>query len=85
VSSLETLKTDHDEKATLYLNAILKFNFIITLVVAEHILSSTVALTNYLQKCDKDLLEASIEAKIVIRRFTKKGTMFMFGKLFYTK
>jgi hypothetical protein len=54
------------------LNAKLKFDFIITLVVAEHILSSTVALTNYLQKCDIDLLEAATEANIVIRRFTNE-------------
>ena len=72
MSSLETLKTYHDEKATLYLNVILKFDFIINLVVAEHILSSTVTLTNYLQKCDVDLLEAATEAKIVIRRFTNE-------------
>ena len=58
VSFLETHKTDHDEMAALYLNAILKFNLIIALLVAEHILSSTVALTNYLQKRDIDLLEA---------------------------
>ena len=44
VSSLETLKTDHDEKTALYLNAILKFEFNILLVVAEHILSSPVTL-----------------------------------------
>ena len=60
-----------DDKAALYLlNAILKFDFVITLVVAEHILISTVVLTNYLQKCDIDLLEAATEAIIVIRRFT---------------
>ena len=58
VSFLETPKIDHDEKAALYLNAILKFDFLIALLVAEHILSSTVALTNYLQKRDIDLLEA---------------------------
>ena len=58
VSSLETPKTDHDEKAALYLNAILKFDFIIALLVAEHILNSTVALTIYLQKRDIDLPEA---------------------------
>ena len=58
VSFLETPKTDHDQKVALYLNAILKFDFIIALLVAEHILSSTVALTNYLQKRDIDRLEA---------------------------
>ena len=45
VSSLETPKTDHDQKAAVNLNAFLKFE------------SSTVALTNYLQKRDIDLLE----------------------------
>ena len=34
VSSLETPKTDHDEMVALYLNAILKFDLIIALVVA---------------------------------------------------
>ena len=58
VSSLEIPKADHDEKAALYLNAILKFDFIIALLVAEHILNSTVALTIYLQKRDIDLPEA---------------------------
>ena len=57
VSSLETLKNGHDEKVTLYFNAILKFDFIIALVVAEHILSPTVALTNYLQKCDTSTIK----------------------------
>jgi hypothetical protein len=50
----------------LYLTAILKFDFIVVLVVAEHILSSTVALTNYLQKPEIDLVEAVTEAKIVV-------------------
>ena len=58
VSFLETPKSDHDEKVALYLNAILKFDLIIALLVAEHILSSTAALTNYLQKRHIDLLEA---------------------------
>jgi hypothetical protein len=44
VSSLETPKTDHDQKAAVNLNAFLKFDFIFALLVAEHILSSTVAL-----------------------------------------
>ena len=57
VSSLETPKTDHDQKAAVNLNAFLKFDFIFALLVAEHILSSTVALTNYLQKRDIHLLE----------------------------
>jgi hypothetical protein len=64
VSFLETHETDQDDKAALYLNVILKFDFIIALLVAEHILSSTVALTNYLQKRDIDFLEAVTTFKI---------------------
>ena len=64
VSFLETHETDHDEKDALYLNVILIFDFIIALLVAEHILSSTVALTNYLQKRDIDILEAVTTFKI---------------------
>ncbi|VDI61579.1 Hypothetical predicted protein [Mytilus galloprovincialis] len=52
VSSLEALKDDRDDKAAQYVNAILKFDFMIGLVVAEHLLSATVALTNYFQKSD---------------------------------
>ena len=48
----------------------MKFDFIVVLVVAEHILSSTVALTNYLQKPEIDLVEAVTEAKIVVSRLS---------------
>ena len=68
VSSLEVLKDDHDDKAAQYIGAILKFDFIIALVVAEHPLSATVVLTNYFQKPDIDLVEAVQEAKIVVQR-----------------
>ncbi|CAG2232520.1 unnamed protein product [Mytilus edulis] len=68
VSALNSLKDDNDDKAAQSMNAILRFEFIISLVVAEHILSSTVALTNYLQKTDIDLIESLTEAKIVIHR-----------------
>ncbi|XP_062599060.1 52 kDa repressor of the inhibitor of the protein kinase-like, partial [Saccostrea cucullata] len=70
VAALQSLEDAKDEKASQYLAAILRFEFIIALVVAEHVLSSTVALTNYLQKKDIDLLEAVTEAKVVIRRLT---------------
>ena len=66
VSALNSLKDDNDDKAAQSMNAILRFEFIISLVVAEHILSSTVALKNYLQKTDIDLIESLTEAKIVI-------------------
>jgi hypothetical protein len=55
VSSFEVSKDDHDDKAAQYIGAILKFDFIIALVVAEHLLSVTVVLTNYFQKPDIDL------------------------------
>ena len=70
VSALETLKADHDDKAAQCMNAILRFEFIVSLVVAEHILSSTVAITNYLQKPDIDLTEAMTEARVVIKRLS---------------
>ena len=70
VSALETLKADHDDKAAQCMNAILRFEFIVSLVVVEHILSSTVAITNYLQKPDIDLTEAMTEARVVIKRLS---------------
>ncbi|VDI62435.1 Hypothetical predicted protein [Mytilus galloprovincialis] len=70
VSALNSLKDDNDDKAAQSMNAILRFEFIISLVVAEHILSATVALTNYLQKTDIDLIESLTEAKIVIQRLS---------------
>jgi hypothetical protein len=70
VAALQSLKDAKDEKASQYLAAILRFEFIIALAVAEHVLSSTVALTNYPQKNDTDLLEAVTEANVVIRRLT---------------
>jgi predicted ATPase len=42
VHALEQLQQDGDEKAGQYLAAILRFEFIIVLVSAEHILKSTV-------------------------------------------
>ena len=47
VHSLEYLKDNNDDKVGQYLSAILHFEFIIALVVAEHILSGTVGCFNY--------------------------------------
>jgi hypothetical protein len=44
---LDTLQDDGDDKAGMHLAAILRFEFIIALVVTEYILSNTVALTNF--------------------------------------
>lgn len=68
VHALEALQDDGDDKAGQFLAAILRFDFIITLVVSEHVLSGTVALTKFLQKPECDLLEAVKEAKVVIQR-----------------
>ncbi|XP_060585819.1 uncharacterized protein LOC132741624 [Ruditapes philippinarum] len=67
VHALETLQEDGDDKAGQYLGGILRFDFIIALIVAEHLLSSTVALTNLLQKEDNDLLHAVEETKVVVQ------------------
>ena len=50
VHALEQLQQDGDEKAGQYLAAILRFEFIIALVAAEHILKSTVHLSTFLQE-----------------------------------
>lgn len=44
----------------------MKFDFIITLVTAEHVLSGLVALSQLLQKKTCDLIEAKQEAEVVI-------------------
>ena len=49
-NALEQLQQDGDEKAGQYLAAILRFEFIIALVSAEHILKSTVHLSTFLQE-----------------------------------
>ncbi|KAJ8315235.1 hypothetical protein KUTeg_007385 [Tegillarca granosa] len=48
VSSLEALQADGDEKASARLGAILRFEFIVALIITDHILSGTVALSNHL-------------------------------------
>ncbi len=68
VHALEALQEDGDDKAGQHVNAIMRFDFVIALVTAQHVLSGTVALTNFLQKVECDLLEAVQEAKIVVRR-----------------
>ncbi|KAJ8317583.1 hypothetical protein KUTeg_005487 [Tegillarca granosa] len=69
VSSLEALQADGDEKASARLGAILRFEFIIALIITDHILSGTVALSKHLQSVKCDLLEAVQESKTVIQMF----------------
>lgn len=67
-AALDELATEHnDTKAGPYKTAIEQFSFIITLITAEHILSSLVPLSNLLQKKDCDLSVALDESRIVIR------------------
>ncbi|XP_060080477.1 zinc finger MYM-type protein 1-like [Ylistrum balloti] len=61
VSSFEAFKNAGGRLA-----AILRFEYIIGLVVTEHILCGTVALSNHLQSIDYDLIEAATEIRTVI-------------------
>ena len=70
VHALEQLQQDGDEKARQYLAAILRFEFIITLVSAEHILKSSVHLSTFLQGEKCDLVEAVKESEFVINQLT---------------
>ena len=66
VHALERLQNQGDDKAWQFLASIMRFQFIIALVIAEHILHSTVYLSTVLQDTDYDILEAIKESKTVI-------------------
>jgi hypothetical protein len=66
VHTLECLQNQGDDKAGQLLASIMRFQFIIALVIAEHILHSTVYLSTFLQDTDYDILEAIKESKTVI-------------------
>jgi hypothetical protein len=66
VHALERLQNQGDDKAGQFLASIMRFQFIIALVIAEYILHSTVYLSIFLQDTDYDILEAIKESKIVI-------------------
>ena len=72
VHALEQLQQDGDEKAGQYLAVILRFEFIIALVAAEHILKSTVHLSTFLQGVKWDLVEAVKENEVVINQLTSE-------------
>jgi hypothetical protein len=67
VHALEQLRQGGDEKA-----AILRFEFIIALVSAEHILKSSVYLSTFLQGEKCDLVEAVKESEFVINQLTSE-------------
>ena len=58
VNTLERLQNQGDDKAGQFLASIMRFQFIIALEIAEHILHSTVYLSTFLQDTDYDILEA---------------------------
>ncbi|KAH3693848.1 hypothetical protein DPMN_081287 [Dreissena polymorpha] len=64
-SSLEQLSAGGDAKASGYLLSVLQFDFIITLVVIEHVLASLVPLSKMLQGKSCDLLKAATETRVV--------------------
>ena len=66
VHVLKRLQSQGDDKAGQFLVSIMRFQFIIALVIAEHILHSTVYLSTFLQDTDYDILEAIKESKTVI-------------------
>ncbi|WAR04814.1 hypothetical protein MAR_020183, partial [Mya arenaria] len=62
--SLEELGSNHnDAKSVAYLNAVTKFNFIVTAV--KHVLAGVAPLSLLLQKKDCDLLTAAKEASVI--------------------
>ncbi|XP_060568090.1 zinc finger MYM-type protein 1-like [Ruditapes philippinarum] len=66
VTSLEDLGANGDTKAAAYSLSVLKFDFIITLVTAEHVLAALVGLSTMLQQKACDLLRAATETRVVI-------------------
>ncbi|XP_052771191.1 52 kDa repressor of the inhibitor of the protein kinase-like [Mya arenaria] len=65
-SALNVLATEHgDTKAASYRSGILSFDFIVTLVAVEYILSGVVPLSKMLQKENCDLVQASLEARVL--------------------
>jgi hypothetical protein len=66
VHALERLQNQGDDKVGQFLTSIMRFQFIIALVIAEHILHSTVYLSTFLQDTDYDILEAIEESNTVI-------------------
>ena len=67
VNTLERLQNQGDDKAGQFLASIMRFQFNIAAVIAEHILHSTVYLSTFLQDTDYDILEAIKESKTMIQ------------------
>ena len=72
VDTLDELSHDGDSKALDRYRSICRFDFILPLVVAEHILQQTVPLSDFLQTKNTDLVKATEEANVVIRTLQNK-------------
>ncbi|KAJ8314715.1 hypothetical protein KUTeg_006865 [Tegillarca granosa] len=66
IQAFEYLQNDHDDKAGLHLGALLRFEFLIGLVVCEHVLRLIVHLSFFLQDKSCDMLAAVEECRVVI-------------------
>ncbi|XP_060556589.1 52 kDa repressor of the inhibitor of the protein kinase-like [Ruditapes philippinarum] len=66
VTSLEDLGANGDTKAAANSLSVLQFDFIITLVTAEHVLAAVVELSTMLQQKACHLLRAATETRVII-------------------
>lgn len=71
VDTLDDLATDGDKNAKQLKLAIQDFGFMVALIVAEHVLQYSLALSNLLQRPTLDLVEAASEAKTVVESFRR--------------
>ena len=70
--SLQQMANDGDSKALDRLRGISRFDFIMSLVVADHLLQQTVPLSLKLHAENLELLTTAKEAKIVIKTLEKR-------------
>lgn len=66
MDALEELANGGDSKAASYRQGILTFEFNVMLVAIEHVLSGLMSLSTMLQRLSCDLLQVSLEAKVVV-------------------
>lgn len=72
VEALAHLQDNNDDKAGMFQAAILRFEFILCLVVCQHILNCVVHLSYFLQDKSYDMLEAIEECKVVITQLERE-------------
>ncbi|WAQ95792.1 P52K-like protein [Mya arenaria] len=66
VKTLDRLADEGDTKAAVHKLSVTNFEFIVTLVAIEHLLSALVPLSNMLQAKDCDLLHAANDTRVVM-------------------